>query len=76
MQYHDSPERKRLIEQLHYTLSNTDTLADLYKIRDALRQWVRDHPEDFGIRDAFEVLSHREDYLLAGGDNADVVSGS
>ena len=38
------------------------TLPEIAAAQEALRQWLRDHPHEQGMRDGFEVLSHREDF--------------
>ena len=38
------------------------TLPEIATAQEALRQWLRDHPNEQGMRDGFEVLSHREDF--------------
>ncbi|HLK61630.1 MAG TPA: hypothetical protein VKU00_34100 [Chthonomonadaceae bacterium] len=55
----NTPEREHLILFAH----EANTLEEIEQATDALRQWVRQHPEDLGIRDAFEPLSHRKDFL-------------
>ena len=59
MNYLDNPQRDIIIQQA----LNAYTLADVEQAYRDLSQWVRDHPQDLGIRDAFEPLSHRKDYL-------------
>lgn len=50
-------------EQLLDQVFAAGTLAAVAHARVALRQWLYDHPEEQGMRDGFEALSHREDYL-------------
>lgn len=54
-------ERDQLLTQVR----EADTLEQVEQAIEALRCWVRHHPEDIGIRDAFEPLSHRKDFLLS-----------
>lgn len=59
MNYLDDPQRELIMQKA----LNAYTLSEVEQAYRELRQWVRDHPQDLGIRDAFEPLSHRKDYL-------------
>ena len=54
-------ERKRLLLLAH----EANTYKEMEQAIAALRLWVQTHPEDWGIRDAFELLSHRKEFLEA-----------
>jgi hypothetical protein len=64
MNYLNDPRRAYLLE----TVRCADTLSEVEKAIAELRQWIQQYPEDIGIRDAFEPLSHRKDFLLAGSE--------
>ena len=49
--------RERLLDQVF----DARTLAEVVAARDALHTWIRAHPGEPGMADAFEVLSHREE---------------
>ncbi len=49
--------RERLIEQV----TCAQSLSQVKEAQQALRQWMRDHPEERGMRDGFELLSHLQD---------------
>lgn len=50
-------------EQLLDQVFGADTLEAVARARLSLRRWLSDHPKEQGMRDGFEALSHREDYL-------------
>ncbi len=50
-------------EQLLDQVFAADTLEAVARARTSLRQWLYEHPDEQGMRDGFEALSHREDYL-------------
>lgn len=54
----NDPARKRLITQR----SSVNTLAEANAAIEALKQWRREHSDDFGILDGGEMLSHFKDY--------------
>lgn len=54
----NDPTRKRLITQMF----SANTLAEAVAAIEALKQWRREHPDDLGIVDGGEVLSHFKDY--------------
>ena len=54
----NNPDRERLIEQA----LNASTLPEIRQATQDLQHWTRAYPQDFGIVDAFEVLSHKQDY--------------
>ena len=58
MDFINDPARKRLITQMF----SANTLAETNAAIEALKQWRREHPEDFGILDGGEILSHLKDY--------------
>jgi hypothetical protein len=41
------------------------TLAEINRAKQVLRDWLAEHPEDTGMTDALEVLSHLEDFARA-----------
>lgn len=52
-------------EQLLDQVFAAHTLEAVAYARLSLRQWLHEHPEEQGMRDGFEALSHQEDYLEA-----------
>ncbi len=61
MDYINNPERERVLTLAH----EASTLEEVESAAAALRRWMQEHPQDRGIRDAFEPLSHLEDYLAS-----------
>lgn len=53
----DNTERECIIEQAFSAF----TPSEVEHATQELQQWTRTYPQDFGIVDAFEVLSHRQD---------------
>jgi hypothetical protein len=51
------PERQRILDQA----LDARTLVEIEKATQALREWVRCHPEDVGIQEAFEGLALMRD---------------
>lgn len=54
----NNADRERLIEQA----LNASTLPEIRQVTQDLQHWTRAYPQDLGITDAFEVLSHKQDY--------------
>jgi hypothetical protein len=54
----DNTERERIIEQALSAL----TPSEIRHATQELQQWTRTYPQDFGIVDTFEVLSHKQDF--------------
>lgn len=54
----DNTERERIIEQA----LSAYTQSEITIATQDLQQWVRDYPNDSGIVDTFEVLSHKQDF--------------
>ncbi len=54
----NNAERERIIEQA----LNAFTLPEIRQATQELQQWTRTYPQDFGIVDTFEVLSHKHDF--------------
>jgi hypothetical protein len=52
-----APARELLTEQV----LDATTLPEIHAARQALRDWIKAHPEDEGMSDAFEQLSLMED---------------
>lgn len=50
--------RDRVSEQV----LRAQTLAEVREAEEALRQWLREHPEEGGMRDGFELLAHLRDH--------------
>jgi uncharacterized protein with von Willebrand factor type A (vWA) domain len=50
--------RERLMDQV----LDARSLEEIADAKQALRAWLVEHPDESGMADAFEVLSHREDY--------------
>lgn len=50
--------RERLMDQV----LDARSLEEIAAAKQALRTWLIEHPDEPGMADAFEVLSHREDY--------------
>ncbi len=51
-------ERERIIEQA----LSASTSSEIRQATQELQQWTRTYPQDFGIVDTFEVLSHKQDF--------------
>jgi len=51
-------ERERIIEQA----LSASTSTEIRQATQELQQWTRTYPQDFGIVDTFEVLSHKQDF--------------
>jgi hypothetical protein len=41
------------------------TLDEVLAAKEALSTWLDAHPDDVGMEDAFEILSHREEAAVA-----------
>ncbi len=54
----DNTERERIIAQA----LSAYTQSEITIATQDLQQWVRDYPDDLGIVDTFEVLSHKQDF--------------
>lgn len=54
----NDPARKSLISQMF----RARTLPEAVAATEALKQWRQEHPEDDGILDGGEILSHSRDY--------------
>lgn len=52
--------RERLLDQVFAAR----TLPQIDLAKQSLRTWLREHPDELGMADAFEALSHFEDYAL------------
>lgn len=50
-------------EKLFDQVQEAYTQEEIETAKQALRDWQQAHPEESGIADAFEILSHQEDYL-------------
>jgi hypothetical protein len=50
--------RERLLDQVFAAR----TLPQIAAAKQALRDWLAEHPDEPGMADAFEVLSHQEDF--------------
>jgi len=59
MNYLNDPERERILSLAR----RAETLAEVEQATTELRSWVQQRPDDLGIRDAFEPLSHLRDLL-------------
>lgn len=57
MRYVNIPERTRVINQ---ALCAT-TFAEIAAANHEMDQWVSAHPDDLGIRDAYEVLDNMQE---------------
>ena len=51
-------EREQLLDQVF----DARTLQEIAEAKQALRHWLQLYPSESGMADAFEVLSHREDF--------------
>ena len=54
MKYAENPERELILNQA----LRARTLSQITIATQELDQWVDDHPDDWGIRDAYEVLEN------------------
>jgi len=57
MKFADNPERERILDQA----PDARTLPEIATATRELQEWVRQKPEDIGIREAFEGLSLMQD---------------
>jgi hypothetical protein len=57
MSYAEDSQRERLIDQV----LGARKLQEIVEATEALKQWVKTHPDDLGIIDGFEQLSLMED---------------
>ena len=57
MNYAKSPERNRVLAQA----LKARTFAEIAVANREMDQWVNDHPDDLGIRDAYEVLDNMQE---------------
>lgn len=57
MNFPDNPERERVLDQA----LDARSLPEIATATRELREWVRQNPEDVGIREAFEGLSLMRD---------------
>ena len=48
-------------EQVTTQVLRARTLPEVFAAQQALRDWIRAHPEDEGMRDGFEQLSMMQD---------------
>jgi hypothetical protein len=55
-------DREAARERLSDQVFSAKTLAEIMAVKQALRQWLMDHPDEPGMADGFEVLSHRQDF--------------
>ena len=54
MKYAENPERERILNQA----LRARTLPEIAVATRELDRWVDDYPDDWGIRDAYEVLEN------------------
>ncbi len=54
----NDPVRKRIIAQR----ASANTLAEMKAASEAVKQWRREHPEDWAIIDGGEIFSHQMEY--------------
>ncbi len=57
MSYANHPERNRIMNQA----LRARTFSEIASANREMDQWVADHPEDLGIRDAYEVLDNMQE---------------
>ena len=57
----NGPERDRLTNRV----LDATTLPEIEAAQKALRDWIRRHPEDAGMRDAFEQLAMMQEIAEA-----------
>jgi hypothetical protein len=57
MNYANHPERERILNEA----LRARTLSEIMSANHEMDQWVADHPEDLGIRDAYEVLDNMQE---------------
>jgi hypothetical protein len=55
-----------LCERLLDQVFDARTLTEIKAAREALHGWMTAHPDEPGMADALEVLSHREDFANEG----------
>ena len=56
---------KEYREQLSHSVFQARTLTEIEAAKQALHEWLQAHPDEPGMRDGFEVLSHAEDFAHA-----------
>jgi aminopeptidase-like protein len=57
MKYTNNEERIRIMNQA----LRATTFAEIAAATSEMDQWVSDHPDDWGIRDAYEVLENMQE---------------
>ena len=57
MSYSAYPERERIMNQA----LRARTLTEIAAANREMDQWVSEHPDDLGIRDAYEVLDNMQE---------------
>ncbi len=57
MNYAEHPERERVLNQA----LRARTFSEIALANVEMDQWVAAHPEDLGIRDAYEVLDNMQE---------------
>lgn len=57
MKYANNEERSRIMNQA----LRATTFAEIAMATREMDQWVSDHPDDLGIRDAYEVLENMQE---------------
>lgn len=57
MNYAEHPERERVLNQA----LRARTFSEIAQANVEMDQWVAAHPEDLGIRDAYEVLDNMQE---------------
>ena len=57
----NNAEREHIIEQA----LSAFTLSEIRQATQELQQWTLTYPQDAGIVDTFEVLSHKQDFAEA-----------
>ncbi len=57
MKYSNIPERTRIMNQA----LRATTFAEIAVANREMDQWVSEHPDDLGIRDAYEVLDNMQE---------------
>jgi hypothetical protein len=49
-------------EELISRVLGARTLPEITEAKEELRAWLSEHPDEPGMADGFEALSHREDF--------------
>jgi hypothetical protein len=69
-------DRERAPACLFDQVLDARTPEEIIAAKEALRAWLAEYPDELGMRDAFELLSHREDFARSTEASVDSPSGT